>query len=124
MKCTAPSPLMADPNFKRPHFDSPAMRAGARGTLCVLCRCQPTHSCAHLPTRQIGFMSGWATKCPDWLIGDLCAGCHYRMDEGDWRNDIEIRWKAHALTLQRRIDQGILRVHGEAHAWPEWEFVG
>ena len=116
-------------NFKRPVFDSPGMREGARGTLCVLCKCQPTHSCAHLPTKQIGFMSGWATKCPDWLIGDICIECHQRMDYGDWRNDVEIRWKAHALTIQRRFDQGILIVFDEAkhevedHKWEQWEFV-
>jgi len=69
-----------------------------------------------------------ATKCPDWLIADLCQKCHIRMDHGDWRNDIEIRWKAHALTLQRRFDQGRLVVidpykgTAEDHAFPAWEF--
>ncbi len=122
MKCFVPSPPMGDPNFKRPHFDSPAMREGARDTICVICRRAPTHSCAHLPTKQIGFMGGQATKCPDWLIADLCQTCHIKMDHGEWRNDMEIRWKAHALTLQRRFDQDILRVYGEDHTWPQWEF--
>ena len=109
-------------NFKRPRFDSPAMREGARGTTCVICEHAPTHSCAHLPTKQIGQLSGWATKAPDWLIADLCQTCHIKMDHGEWRNDVEIRWKAHALTIQRRIDQGILTVKGEDHEWPMWEF--
>ena len=109
-------------NFKRPRFDSPAMREGARGTMCVLCEQRPTHSCAHLPTKQIGFLSGMASKCPDWLIADLCIECHAKMDGDEWRNDLQMRMKAHCLTLQRRFDQGVLTVRGEEHDWPPWEF--
>lgn len=99
------------------------MREGARGTRCVLCKTRPTHSCAHIPTKQIGFLSGMASKCPDWLIADLCQDCHWEMDEGKYRNDIEIRFKAFALTIERRIDQGILKIDGEEHDWPPWDLM-
>ncbi len=122
------SSFLRPSNFKRPAFDSPAMRDGARDTMCVLCKINPTQCCAHLPTKQIGFMGGVAGKVPDWLIADLCQECHLKMDGVEWRNDIEIRMKAHCLTIQRRFDQGILvvidpvRGTAEDHYWPTWEF--
>lgn len=109
--------------IKRPHFDSKALREGARDTFCVLHPGVPTHSCAHLPTGEIGFGGGVALKCPDYLIADACQPCHFKLDHGEWRRDLGMRWKFHILTMQRRFDQGILIVRGEDHTFPEWEFA-
>jgi hypothetical protein len=65
----------------------------------------------------IGFPGGVARKCPDWLLADLCLDCHQKMDHGEWRNDHQIRMKALAKTIERRIHQGLLVVPGEEHEW-------
>ena len=38
------------------------------------------------------------------------------MDGPGGRNDHPLRMQAHCLTMQRRIDQGILIIKGEDHA--------
>ena len=107
-------------NFKKPVVRSKKLREGGRGKDCVFCPGKPVHSGAHLPHSAVGFPSGKAYKCPDWLLADLCDECHGRMDQGDWRNDHQIRMRALCLTLERRFHQGLLTVPGENH---EWEYV-
>lgn len=73
----------------------------------------------HLPHNAIGFPAGMGQKTHDWLQGDCCNLCHYKLDEGEWRNDHEMRMKALALTIQRRFDEGVIVIPGEEHIAPE-----
>lgn len=102
---------------KVPEFRSKKYREGGRGLSCVLHPGRPVHSGAHLPHAAIGFPGGKGYKCSDLLLGDVCMECHHELDQGDWRNDHQIRMKIFALTVERRIHQGILVVPGEKHEW-------
>ena len=73
----------------------------------------------HLPHNAYGFPAGMGQKTHDWLQADCCLVCHYKLDEGEWRNDIEIRMKALCLTIQRRFDEGVIVIPGEEHTAPE-----
>jgi len=83
---------------------------GARDQACVLCgREDGTIVACHLPSWRIGFGAGTGQKAPDWLTADCCRICHSRLDQGDWRQDYEVRMKALCLTLERRFEQGLLK---------------
>lgn len=76
----------------------------------------------HLPHSAIGFPAGTGQKTMDWLTGDCCMECHHKLDHAEWRNDHQMRMKALALTIQRRLDEGLLVIVGEEHAAPEHLF--
>lgn len=74
----------------------------------------------HLPHNGIGYPAGSGQKTHDWLVCDCCLHCHHELDHGIWRNDHQIRMRAHCRTIERRIDEGILQVAGERHERPEF----
>lgn len=105
---------------KRRRFRSEALRLAGHQKPCVLCGGpRPSMPC-HLPHNVIGFPAGMGQKTHDWLTADCCDDCHARLDRGDWRNDHGVRMRAFCLTLQRRFDEGVLRVAGEDHEAPEF----
>lgn len=103
---------------KRKRFKSEALRLAGHGKTCVLCGDGISMPC-HLPHGAIGFPAGVGQKIHDWLAADCCDRCHYKLDHGEWRNDHQIRMKAHCLTLQRRFDEGVIVIPGEDHVAPE-----
>lgn len=103
---------------KRTRFVSETLRKASHGKRCVLCEVGISMPC-HLPHAAIGMAAGTGQKTHDWLVADCCDECHYKLDHGEWRNDHQVRHKAHALTLQRRFDEGVLLVAGEDHTAPE-----
>ena len=107
---------------KRKRLISPALRKAAHGKTCVLCGTEQSSMPCHLPHNAIGFPAGVGQKTMDWLTGDCCTGCHYKLDHGEWRHDHQIRMKALALTIQRRLDEGLLVIKGENHEAPEHLF--
>lgn len=107
---------------KRKRFISPGLRQAAHGKTCVLCDLEQSSMPCHLPHNGIGFPAGTGQKVHDWLTGDCCTDCHFKLDHGEWRNDHQMRMKALTLTLQRRFDEGLLVVTGEQHEAVEFLF--
>lgn len=104
---------------KRKRFRSPELRQAGHAKSCVLCESERASMPCHLPHAAIGCPAGTGEKTHDWLVGDCCGACHYKLDHGEWRNDFQMRMKALALTIQRRLDEGVLIVAGEDHVAPE-----
>lgn len=104
---------------KRRRLISPKLRQAGHGKTCVLCELGQSSMPCHLPHNGIGFPAGTGQKTHDWLTADCCAKCHFKLDHGEWRNDYQMRMKALTLTVQRRIDEGVLLIAGEDHTAPE-----
>lgn len=100
---------------KRKRFISPELRQAGHGKTCVLCELGQSSMPCHLPHSAIGCAAGTGQRTHDWLTGDCCTECHFKLDHGEWRNDFQMRMKALALTIQRRFDEGMILIPGEDH---------
>ena len=85
------------------------LRDAARGQSCVACgRWDDSIVFAHLPTKGVAD-AGMGMKCDDFWGADLCGGCHFEADHGQYRNDIWWRTRMVYRTLRRRFEQGVLK---------------
>lgn len=97
-------------------FECKKLRDAARDQTCVRCG-NPIGvvGCHYTGVRRLSFGGGYGQKVHDFLIADLCPGCHLYMDS--LSRDKEKRYEHSeeflyyiALTWERRFIQGVIVV--------------
>lgn len=104
-------------------FRSSAMLRMSKGEWCVRCGQQlPTVVGAHYTgVRRGSYGGGMGIKVHDFIVADLCGGCHTYMDtlsrdkEGRWGHSEEFQHYV-LLTLAKRFENGQLRIERKGEA--------
>lgn len=109
-------------------FRSRAMLNLSKGETCVRCGIQlPSVIPAHYTgVRRGAYGGGMGIKVHDFIVADLCGGCHNYMDrlsrdkEGRWGHSEEFQHYV-LLTLAKRFEKGQLRLVRKGELLPEAE---
>jgi hypothetical protein len=89
--------------------DMPRIRKLAKGQPCVSCgNWDDSVVLAHLPIKGVA-EAGMGGKVLCLWGAHLCASCHFAADHGEYRNDIHWRARMVYKTLERLVDQGLLK---------------
>lgn len=109
-------------------FRSRALLNLSNGETCVRCGSNaPTVIPAHYTgCRRGAYGGGFGIKVHDFIVADLCGGCHEYMDrlardkEGRWGHSEEFQHYV-ILTLAKRFESGAIRVARKGEALSEAE---
>lgn len=104
-------------------YRSRALLNLSKGETCVRCNCRlPTVVPAHYTgVRRDAYGGGLSEKVHDFIVADLCDGCHDYMDrlsrdkEGRWGHSEEMQHYV-ILTLIKRFVSGQLRLARKSEA--------
>lgn len=103
-------------------FECKKLRDAARDQVCVRCG-NPIGvvGCHYTGVRRLSYGGGYGQKVHDFLIADLCPGCHLYMDQlsrdksKKWEHSEEFQHYI-ILTIERRFVQGLIVVGRNGHA--------